>query len=83
MFFIKRRIIKEAEYIIKTNATIRKTASHFNISKSTVHKDIGKRLKSINEDLYMKVREIINNHLETRHLKGGEETRKKYKLLRT
>ncbi|MCM1295347.1 MAG: sporulation transcriptional regulator SpoIIID [Muribaculaceae bacterium] len=35
--YITERVIKEAEYIIAENATVRSTAAHFNISKSTVH----------------------------------------------
>ena len=83
MFFIKKRIISEALYIKEHNATIRRTAKAFNISKSTVHKDITERLKLINHNLYLEIQTILKEHLKTRHLKGGEETRKKYQLLRT
>lgn len=35
--YISERVIREAEYIISENATVRAAASHFSISKSTVH----------------------------------------------
>lgn len=82
MFNIKNRIIKEALYIIDNNATVRETAKSFNISKSTVHKDITERLEKINKNLFEKIKKIMDNHLKTRHLRGGEITKKKYKSLR-
>gem|GEM_PF-3204387 len=41
--YIEERAVMFAKYIIENNATVRKTAKHFNISKSTVHKDDTKR----------------------------------------
>lgn len=41
----KTRAEKLGEYIVETKATIRKTASVFSISKSTVHNDVSKKLK--------------------------------------
>lgn len=35
--YITERVRKEAEYIIKTNSTVRAAAAYFSISKSTVH----------------------------------------------
>lgn len=35
--YIEKRAIELAQYIIENNATVRKTAKIFNISKSTVH----------------------------------------------
>lgn len=37
MWDIHMRILAEAEYIIETGGTVRSTAAHFSISKSTVH----------------------------------------------
>lgn len=72
---IINRVIKVANHIIKTKNTIRETAKIFNISKSTVHKDIHERLNIIDNNKYNKVKEIMNEHLKTRHIKGGESTR--------
>lgn len=35
--YIKKRAVELAQYIVENNATVRKTAKIFNISKSTVH----------------------------------------------
>lgn len=75
---IKSRVIEEAEYVIKTKETIRNTAKYFKTSKSTIHKDISERLKKIDKDLYEKINAIMENHIEQRHINGGEATRKKY-----
>lgn len=72
---IIKRVLEVADHIINTKDTIRKTAEIFNISKSTVHKDIQERLNIIDVNKYQKVKEIMNEHLETRHIKGGESTR--------
>lgn len=64
-----------ANHIIKTKDTIRVTAKKFNISKSTVHKDIKDRLIMIDKVKYKKVKKIMNEHIEIRHIKGGESTR--------
>lgn len=37
MWDIHMRILAEAEYIVKTNGTVRACANRFGISKSTVH----------------------------------------------
>ena len=67
-----------AEYVIETGATVRRSASHFGISKSTVHKDLTYKLKMINPRLYASVKEILDKNKSERHLRGGEATRRKY-----
>ena len=44
MWDIHMRILKEAEYIVETNSTVRAAAGHFGISKSTVHKDVTEQI---------------------------------------
>lgn len=39
-YVIEERAIEVAEFIIKSNATVRETAKKFGISKSTVHTDV-------------------------------------------
>ncbi len=75
---IKERVIKEAEYIAETKATVRQTAIVFHFSKSTVHKDVTERLKEIDKLLYEKVKKVLEFNLSERHIRGGEATRKKY-----
>ena len=48
---LQDRIILEARFIIETGATVRATAKEFHLGKSTVHKDVTKRLKTINNNL--------------------------------
>lgn len=75
---INRRVINEALYILDTKSTIRETAKIYNVSKSTVHKDLNERLSHINMQLYESILKILKEHIETRHIKGGESTRIKY-----
>ncbi len=75
---ISNRVIKEANYIINTNDTVRAIAKIFKVSKSTVHKDLHERLKEVNIDLYNKVECILKYHIDIRHIRGGESTRLKY-----
>ena len=75
---IKERVYKEAYYILKTKKTLRELAKIFNLSKSTIHKDLKDRLKSVDITLYKEVQTIFQNHIQTRHLKGGASTKKKY-----
>ena len=67
-----------ARYIIDSGATVRKAAEQFKISKSTVHKDVSYRLKNIDYDLYVKVKEVLDNNLKERHIRGGIATKNKY-----
>ncbi len=76
--YIAERVIKEGNYIIETGTTVRSAATHFNISKSTVHKDVTERLKGIDRQLYIEVREVLNKNLSERHIRGGLATRNKY-----
>lgn len=76
---ITKRVLNEAYYMIKTNETIRGVASIFNVSKSTVHKDLHERLQNINSDLYLQIDSILKYHIDVRHIRGGESTKKKYK----
>jgi len=75
---IINRVLKEAEYIIKTKDTIRDIAKVFNVSKSTVHKDLKERLFDIDEYLYNEVSNILKYHLDIRHIRGGNATKCKF-----
>lgn len=77
---IKLRTLKEADYIIDTKKTIREVAKEFNISKSTVHKDINERLEGYDKNRHKEIKEIMQNHIDIRHIRGGIATHNKYKL---
>lgn len=76
---VQDRILKEARYIIESNATVRKTATYFNVSKSTVHKDVVERLKEMDNVLYAEVRLVLDKNLAERHIRGGIAMRNKYR----
>lgn len=76
---LEERARELAVYIIETGATVRAAAKHFNISKSTVHKDLQQRLPKHNPALYEQVRKILDRNKQERHIRGGMATRKKYK----
>lgn len=75
---IIKRVLDESNYIVKTNETIRETANVFGVSKSTVHKDITERLYEIDNDLYSEVSSILKYHIEIKHIRGGEATKRKF-----
>lgn len=77
--YIEERAVTLANYIIENNATVRKTASVFHISKSTVHKDVSERLSKINRSLAKRVNEVLLENKAERHIRGGMATREKYR----
>ena len=72
------RIVEEAEYIAETGATVRETAKIFLFSKSTVHKDVTDRLKKFDNELYRRVKKVLDKNLAERHIRGGLATKRKY-----
>ena len=75
---IEERIYEEAHLFLRKYLTVREVAKVFNISKSTVHKDLSERLKELNYSLYLKVKELLEYNKAIRHIRGGESTRRKY-----
>ena len=75
---IQERVKNEAKYILKTELTIREIAKKYNVSKSTVHKDLQSRLKDIDSNMFLLVNNILKKHIYLRHIRGGESTRIKY-----
>ena len=78
---VEARAVELGEYIVKNKATVRMTADVFSVSKSTVHIDVTKRLRSIDSSLYLQVREILDVNKAQRHIRGGQATKEKYKNL--
>ena len=79
---IDRRVLEEGLYIVKNKDTVRNVAKVFNVSKSTVHKDMHDRLLYLNKELYDKVSKVFNYHIKIRHINGGEATKQKYLKLK-
>lgn len=77
-YFNEERIIEEGMYIVEHKSTVRDTAKVFGVGKSTIHKDVAERLRYYNVALYLEVREVLNENLKERHIRGGEATKLKY-----
>ena len=75
---MKERVLAEAEYIIRNNATIRQAAAATGVSKSTVHGDMTEKLRKIDKELFQSVRRVLEHNLSVRHLRGGLATKLKY-----
>lgn len=78
---VEERALTLGRYIAQNGATVRLAAKKYNISKSTVHKDVSERLKLINPTLYKEVRKVLDINKEERHIRGGIATKEKYKNL--
>lgn len=79
---IDDRATKLGEFIVENNATVRRAAKQFGISKSTVHKDVSQRLKYIDRGLYRDVKNVLAVNKAQRHIRGGMATKKKYQSLK-
>ncbi len=76
--YIEERMVELAHYVIENKSTVREAANKFYISKSTVHKDIVERLRVFDKELYLEVKQVLDENKAERHLRGGMATRKKY-----
>ena len=78
----EERAITLGNYIIEHDATVRQAAKEFNISKSTVHKDVSERLKAISPQLYQQVKQVLEKNKSERHIRGGMANKSKYERLK-
>ena len=75
-----KAVLDAADYIIKNVATIKTTAKHFNKSESTIKKYVNARLKNLDEDLYLEVKEVQQELMSAGRKIGAqleEENKKK------
>jgi len=79
--YIRDRVLKVAHYILDTQATVRDAAQYFDVSKSTIHKDVTERLRIINPSLAQAVNRILQRNKAERHIRGGQATRQRYRSL--
>lgn len=75
---IVARVLEEGKYILDNDKTVREMAGIFGISKSTIHKDLRERLFLIDKDMYSKVSNVLQYHMDIRHIRGGESTKRKF-----
>jgi len=79
--YIEERVLEVARYIIESEATIRKTAKVFGVSKSTIHKDMTERLPKINPQIAEEAKRVLDLNKSERHIRGGRATKLKYKSI--
>ncbi len=72
------RALEVGKFVVDKKTTVRKTASKFNISKSTVHQDLTIRLNKFDPLLYEQVRAVLDENKALRHIRGGEATKQKH-----
>lgn len=75
---IRERVYMLASHILETHDTVRKTASIFGFSKSTVHHDVSTKLQTIDFSLFKQVKDILEENFAEKHLRGGQATKEKY-----
>lgn len=80
--YIETRCQDIARYVIQHKCTVRAAAKQFNVSKSTIHKDLTERLPEIHTGLYLDCQEVLQHNKDVRHIRGGEATANKYRLLK-
>ncbi len=78
----EERCIVLGRYIIENSATVRQAAKYYSVSKSTVHTDVTKRLKSVSPALAESVNAVLQKNKAERHIRGGLATKEKYLLLK-
>ena len=74
----EQRAVQLGEYIAANRVTVRAAAAVFGCSKSTVHKDVAVRLRTLQPELFRQVRAVLACNKAERHLRGGAATRRKY-----
>ena len=77
---IDSRVLYEAKLMIEGKRTVREVAKMIGYSKSTVHNDVAMRLKQIDFELYLEIKELLDYNKKVRHIRGGEATKNKYRL---
>ncbi|MDD6284992.1 MAG: sporulation transcriptional regulator SpoIIID [Firmicutes bacterium] len=75
---VEERATLLGQYIVESGATVRATAKKFHISKSTVHKDVSERLRTVSPQLYVQVKAVLDLNKAQRHIRGGQATKEKY-----
>ena len=82
MNYIHFRTLECATYMLQNKTTIRKTANHFNLAKSTLHSDIHKYLPYIDAKLYKKICVLLDKNNAEKHIRGGLKTKERYEKIK-
>ena len=80
---IRERCKREASYMIETGATVRQTANKFDVSKTTVHKDVADRIWEVDWRLACAVADVLDLNLAERHIRGGKATKARWEVIKS
>ena len=80
---IRRRVLYQAKIMLDNKLTVREVAKIIGLSKSTIHKDLTEKLKSIDEYLYDEITNLLEYNKNIRHIRGGQKTKEKYENLKS
>lgn len=58
---INERILLECRYLLSLNKTYYELAKIFNVSRSTINRDLNNRLFLLDKELYYRVKKNISN----------------------
>lgn len=72
----EQKAIQYAEMVINDHKTVRQIASEMGVSKSTVHNYLKTYIDS--KPLQDKVNAVMRSNYSSKHIRGGEATKKKY-----
>lgn len=75
---LSQRCIALARFMLTHRSTVRQAARAFGMSKSSVHKELLRRLPTVDPDLADEVAALLRYNKSVRHLRGGEATRARY-----
>lgn len=77
----REKVLKIVEYYVYENATIRKTAKHFDIPKTYIHRALvafRDEHEPEENELASKVAELVEKNVTERSTRGGQSTKAKY-----
>ena len=80
---ILERVLYSAKIMVQDRLTVREVAKIVGISKSTVHKDLTEKLKTIDELLYDEIILLLDYNKKIRHIRGGQKTKEKYAMIKS
>ena len=80
---IRDRVLYSAKIMVNDRLTVRDVAKIVGVSKSTVHKDLTEKLKTIDELLFDEITSLLDYNKKIRHIRGGQKTKEKYEKLKT
>lgn len=78
----EKRALQIGKYVTTTGCTVRKAACIFNVSKSTVFRDLTHTLPKISSALAIDAAMVLKYNKSVRHIRGGKATQDLYRRLR-